>query len=116
MRDGEKRRTAFHPVLSVFDTKELAKVNNKSNGCASGMPNLHGTLGFFLRFLCSKLYLKNFVGKLILKNLDNLSLAKIKEASRVIDEILENEKFYQIKLFHANNCLRNHILSRLLRP
>ena len=29
----------FHPVLSVFDTKELAKVNNKSNGCASGMPN-----------------------------------------------------------------------------
>ena len=46
MRDGGKRRTAFHPVLSVFDTKELAKVNNKSNGCASGMPNLLGTIGF----------------------------------------------------------------------
>ena len=44
-----------------------------------------------------------FASKIILKKLDDQSLARSKEASRGITEFLENERFYWIRIIQKYN-------------
>ena len=75
----------FHPVLSVFDTKELAKVNNKSNGCASGMPN-------------SLWVLQEYLQRAVSSWISRCCFSGASQLSGTHQEIIENIFYYQTAL------------------